>query len=203
MFQTTQDQINALGGAGAVNFDGSTVFAGTAVQNWVDNAQDTLGYIRDGFDTAVNDLNEAMTGGNPLDAMRVALEGLVGIIGGGFTEDFATYVWDPTAGTDGDFVDAAALGVTATHFFDGTEFVRANPATHVLDPVTNAIRPALASETATHAVALPSAPTNSILADMEHRLDLSLDVLGNVNLESNAMWFQIGPNSMQGMILQL
>jgi len=47
------------------------------------------------------------------------------------------------------------------------------------------------------------APTNTILADMELLLDFALDVLGNVNLESNAMWFQIGANSMQGMILQI
>ncbi|MCL2456060.1 MAG: hypothetical protein FWD19_00750, partial [Defluviitaleaceae bacterium] len=50
---------------------------------------------------------------------------------------------------------------------------------------------------------LAAAPLNTLLDHMEKLLDMSTDVLGNVNLESNAMWFQIGPNSLQGMVLQL
>lgn len=49
----------------------------------------------------------------------------------------------------------------------------------------------------------PVVPANSVLADKEQILNLSMDVLADINLESNAMWFQIGPNSMQGMVLTL
>jgi flagellin len=45
-------------------------------------------------------------------------------------------------------------------------------------------------------------PSN-FLSHLEQLMDLGMGVLATVNLESNAMWFQIGPNAMQGMILQL
>ncbi|MCL1844333.1 MAG: hypothetical protein FWF77_00310 [Defluviitaleaceae bacterium] len=41
------------------------------------------------------------------------------------------------------------------------------------------------------------------LNNLERLLGLGLDALGTVNLESNALWFQIGANSLQGTVLQL
>jgi flagellin len=49
----------------------------------------------------------------------------------------------------------------------------------------------------------PTYPTNVFLHNIESLLTRSMNVLADVNLEQNAMWFQIGPNAMQGMILQL
>jgi flagellin-like hook-associated protein FlgL len=153
MFQTTQDQINALGGAGAINFDGSTVFSGPGIENWMSDypadqppsegsARWHLQQIRDHFETA-------------RDVMAAAV----------------------------------AMGDTATGYIGA------------LDALSSAIESLVGTIGSLETVA--AAPTNTILWNLERILDLSKDVLGNVNLESNAMWFQIGPNSMQGMILQL
>jgi len=46
-------------------------------------------------------------------------------------------------------------------------------------------------------------PNHGFLSRLETLLDKGTGALATVNLESNAMWFQIGPNSMQGMVLQL
>jgi flagellin-like hook-associated protein FlgL len=54
--------------------------------------------------------------------------------------------------------------------------------------------------------ALPDPPDSDgsgLIYDVERLLGLSLGALGIVNLESNAMWFQLGANSMQGMMMQL
>jgi len=140
IFLITQDQINALGGAGSINFDGSTVFSGSAIDDWDDatnGARELLNQIRTSFNTAIDSLENAMDGdlSEIMEEMNAAVELLVGRIG--------------------------ADGAPADE------------------------------------------PTNGLLHQLELMLDLSTDVLGNVNLESNAMWFQIGANSMQGMILQL
>jgi flagellin-like hook-associated protein FlgL len=295
LYQITQDQINALGGAGAINADGSTVFSGTAIQDWV-NARDVLDSVRDRYQEALDTLNTAMGAGlgGALEAMNQAVLTLVGTLGSeeiggvvnanaawnnaGYADadaagngtmehgtavapnvflvnsdgaagtgtwsfntmpnglgDDVTYTagtaasdvapttpgdWgtvnggyesaaDAAAGTFNDG-DAVAAGVFLVENADGTwsfntesdgsgnvvtydpatnEFtLPAIPNTFTIDPVTGG--PA-------------DAPINTILADMERLLDFATDVLGNVNLESNAMWFQIGPNAMQGMILQL
>jgi flagellin-like hook-associated protein FlgL len=370
MFQITQDQINALGGAGSVNFDGSTVFSGTAIENWqdetadVDGARTVLENIRAGFQQALTDLQDAMVLGaeGALEAMNQAVFSIVGTLGtasptetvfstvgvanpthiadpdnpGGFTTvpPAATHIANPTFGDpafilesdpsdathillpSGDFVllstvvevgpdgspgtgymsngeggfiplpaDATHIanpadtttafilgGTPPTHVEWGGEFVPlatlapthvvdpenpgdfipATPGTHVVDAAApGGFRPAGPGETGTHiavrvsvfeladtaagetgthiadatvpggfreatateiegglathvlATGLADQPSNNILGYMETLLDLATDVLGNVNLESNAMWFQIGPNSMQGMILQL
>jgi flagellin-like hook-associated protein FlgL len=353
MFQITQDQINALGGAGSVNFDGSTVFSGTAIENWqdetadVDGARTVLENIRAGFQQALTDLQDAMALGaaDALEAMNQAVFSIVGTLGTasptafefdavlpathvanpdypatstdpfitiadatttitppathieipGHPGEFITFasITFPVAGTHdslgdtepgGDYfmigtllvnvadINALAVG-GATHIVDpddstsfitpvpvtvaptGThhedpdnagEFIAATPGTHVADatapggfrpagpgePGTHirvsvptfeaapageegthivdatypgGFRPITTGETGTHVLVtgLAEQPTNNILGYMETLLDLATDVLGNVNLESNAMWFQIGPNSMQGMILQL
>ncbi|MDR0272500.1 MAG: hypothetical protein LBI27_04200, partial [Clostridiales bacterium] len=49
----------------------------------------------------------------------------------------------------------------------------------------------------------PSTHAGQFLNHLEQLLDLGMGVLATVTLEANAMWFQTGPNSMQGMILQL
>jgi len=330
MFQTTQDQINALGGSGAVNFDGSSVFSGSAVTNWVADARAELEAVRDGFQTALNRLDEAMAGGpggtyaggdillGPMEEMNRAIRSLVGTVGGanvGFAPATgtaplwgATHVLNPAfnenipetvGGANPRFIDVAdhprnsglapadfvvqathrpvaatdfipaGPGVTATHFVNpnfvdglidaadnpmfldaagfaaaigfvaagplplieqlaaaghsathipantavadgGVTHVRSNPATHVADPTApGGFRLAGPGETATHvrqteaSSRIAEQPDNNILSFMERLLDLSSDVLGNVNLESNAMWFQIGPNSLQGTVLQL
>ena len=46
-------------------------------------------------------------------------------------------------------------------------------------------------------------PRYGFVSRLENLLDKGLDALGTVNLESNAMWFQIGANATQGTILQL
>ena len=367
MFQTTQDQINALGGSGAINFDGSTVFSGPAITNWMEDARQHLEDARAGFDQALARLNEAMAGGpggihagtgedilfGPMEEMNRAIREIVGTIGGaniGFVEHSplpgATHVanpsfnpnlpegtttttttapgswtdengdpvgappdpldppagWTYTAGptttttVDNDRfilvedhprnIAAAAAGnpqvVFATHrvavdgpvgdhvlvgpgetppledlrianpnFVDGEitdenlmfltredyvamrgniilsddewrarathreavpgeDFIRSSPATHVVDGTApGGFRLAMPGENATHirqAVSntkIAEQPSNNILSFKERLLDLASDVLGNVNLESNAMWFQIGPNAMQGTVLQL
>jgi flagellin-like hook-associated protein FlgL len=43
----------------------------------------------------------------------------------------------------------------------------------------------------------------NFIANIERVLDRSMNILADVNLESNAMWFQIGANSLQGLVLQL
>jgi len=44
---------------------------------------------------------------------------------------------------------------------------------------------------------------DNFLNMLEQLFDTSFDILGNVKLESNAMWFQTGANAMQGTVLQL
>jgi len=343
MFQITQDQMNALGGAGAINADGSTVFSGPAIANWSEDARTHLEQIRAGFQDALDSLNLAMIGGpgqldaagepvldpegnpillGPLEEMNRAIRNIVGTIGGANTgfiamfdddgdlllpmthvanpnfnsnippnettnrefleveyylenirgidaadiddeliaatathrestdEDFflaapgqdATHISNPNfvdglidpdndnpmfltvdeyltqvRGIDAaDITDADRASVNATHVSgvdedgDATRFVRGTPATHVVDDsAPGGFRLAMPGETATHIrqtvanTRIAERPENNILSYMERLLDLSTDVLGNVNLESNAMWFQIGPNSLQGTVLQL
>jgi flagellin len=342
MFQITQDQVNALGGAGAINADGSTVFSGSAVANWQE-ARNTLQSVRDNFEMALNDLNSAMTSTDPLEAMNQAVQSLVGVIGGAgiysaldaaagaagaaTAEEFASFFFNngtvlatvapPTTADDIASINGRSVVPGVFLFHDGTNWslnTRANgqgdtvnfgtlPATAPSDFSTTVTgnatwlsagtpTPASATDfatalnggtatTAAEAEALngisvapgvrlvhtgytagtppvqnfvfhdafgqvvpppavantfvippppgnhfwvpgvaaaggdpaipprhiahgaPLAPVNTILADMEELLDLATDVLGNVNLESSAMWFQIGANTMQGMVLQL
>jgi flagellin-like hook-associated protein FlgL len=49
----------------------------------------------------------------------------------------------------------------------------------------------------------PDLMNEGLIYDIERLLQLAMGALGTVNLESNAMWFQLGANAMQGMILQL
>jgi hypothetical protein len=49
----------------------------------------------------------------------------------------------------------------------------------------------------------PAIFSGRTLNNFERTLDLSLGAFATVNLEANAMWFQTGPNAMQGMVLQL
>ncbi|MCL2578060.1 MAG: hypothetical protein FWE27_08425 [Defluviitaleaceae bacterium] len=46
-------------------------------------------------------------------------------------------------------------------------------------------------------------PDYGFVARLENLLDKGLGAFGTVNLENNAMWFQIGANATQGTILQL
>ncbi|MCL1878061.1 MAG: hypothetical protein FWF80_04320 [Defluviitaleaceae bacterium] len=47
IYQITQDQVNALGGMGAINGDGSNVFSQQALAEWSDDARERLNEIRD------------------------------------------------------------------------------------------------------------------------------------------------------------
>jgi len=282
MFQTTQDQINALGGSGAVNMDGSTVFSGDAVMEWQASARDTLEAIRANFDAALNGLEFAMSGGlgDVMESMNQVIFSLVGTLGSAEGTDpvGATHagLLDGTytsaaqmgagSGTDGMGVAAGVFLVdnngtwefnteadgsgtavtlragrvanaTAASLLDGiyttaaamgagtgTDGQQVAPGVFLVDDAgtwsfntaadgsgmdvafdtvagTFTVPPSFAVPNGEGGPAEP--PTNPILAEMELLLDFSLDVLGNVNLESNAMWFQIGPNAMQGTILQL
>jgi flagellin len=154
LFQITQDQINALGGAGSINSDGSSVFSGPAITEWSDStgdhARDLLMDIRNSVSDAMSSIAAAMIppaagGVSSLERMNIVLRDLVGNLDGS---------------------DSVANGGQVPAIRAGNLF-------------------------------------NEALSQLELLMDMSTDVLGNVMLESNAMWFQIGPNSMQGMILQL
>ncbi|MCL2223412.1 MAG: hypothetical protein FWB96_00420 [Defluviitaleaceae bacterium] len=354
MFQITQDQINALGGAGAINADGSTVFSGNAISDW-NEARNTLENVRNGFETALADLNAAMSSTTALEAMNQAINSLVGVIGGqgidatlsanagaaalgldtaeefaeffnggplgtgtaaenaaeiealngrsvvqgvflvydsatsewslntrsngsGYEVQFGPLVEEATAGavpTAGPGVTVATLAALQTEVAGNATWLAHNatptaqgfalslagvggvgdltasdienlnrtqvapgvvlvvegtpptptfrfedafgrqvaaptnnvftlnppPGNHFFIQADSAATPPIEARMIAHGQAL--SPTNTILSDMEQLLDKATDVLGNVNLESNAMWFQIGANSMQGMILQL
>jgi len=54
-----------------------------------------------------------------------------------------------------------------------------------------------------HDMLIPADSYGRTLNNLERLQRLSLDVLGTTVIESNAMWFQTGANSMQGMVMQL
>ena len=49
----------------------------------------------------------------------------------------------------------------------------------------------------------PPPPPTGFLDNIESLLRMALNVLGNVTIESNALWFQTGANAMQGMVVQM
>ncbi|MCL1884760.1 MAG: hypothetical protein FWF81_13535 [Defluviitaleaceae bacterium] len=206
MFQITQDQVNALGGAGSINFDGSEVFSGPAIGEWAADARQILDDMRAAYREMLGDpdlgtaglISDAMDlgmgdgagDGGALAAMAAVLDRMVGQMGSEVQDD-ATIpgppIPDPSYVLETDPADpnyGMYVGGTGPH------------ATQPTMPGPDVPNPLYPGGPATP-------PENSFLELLERLLDKSTDVLGNVNLESNAMWFQIGPNSMQGMVLQL
>ncbi|MCL2047476.1 MAG: hypothetical protein FWG87_02000 [Defluviitaleaceae bacterium] len=114
-------------------------------------------------------------------------------------------VQDPAAPLvpDPDFDMTGYIQIGTTDFWvPGTyEFLDDPP--QILDPsLTNPYEPTIPNPEYADFVAGGTwdGPT---LNTLEGLLSSAMAVLADVNLESNAMWFQIGANSMQGMILQL
>jgi hypothetical protein len=66
-----------------------------------------------------------------------------------------------------------------------------------------ALRPSWDQANYAGAVSFTEMPTYGFVSRLENLLDKALDSLGVVNLEGNAMFFQIGANATQGIILQL
>ncbi|MCL2198420.1 MAG: hypothetical protein FWB80_05815 [Defluviitaleaceae bacterium] len=145
--------------------------------------------------------------------------------------DAATYSWASEAGTNASSVRASIEGMStngtgtaaSATFFDSAISLSLAGDPSGLQTLSNILRYMVGHENvngvrvATNATGVstpttpPTLPPNvgspltpgNFLSHLENLFDNGMGVLGTVNLESNAMWFQIGPNSMQGMILQL
>ncbi|MCL1863739.1 MAG: hypothetical protein FWF78_09250 [Defluviitaleaceae bacterium] len=188
IYQLVNDQIRALGGVAASNHDGTNVFIGAATDHWNNGTMGTVDVDASTVRSAIEGMSSNGTGtadpaggGSPFDiAISTAL---VGDPQGLRTLSNLLREMVGHVDRDGNRVAAGSDGIGST---------------------LSALPPNLFSTYDGNGGFTASSLTpHNFLSALEHLFDNGMGVLGTVNLESNAMWFQIGPNSMQGMILQL
>lgn len=205
VFNITNDQLNALGGGDATVGGGRTVFSRPAYEQWRDENAATLGatYGSEGSGQAIVDniRNALQIVPDPAEG---SIQSMISTVVASSVGQGQFYVLDSLLASLVGTTDAHAIGPNGR-----PPNVWPTPQTRVLNRDAVGVgydaagQNGLVSSAGAGGIPGTIAHIRSLMNHMEVLMDNAREVLSVVNLEANAMWFQIGPNELQGLVLQL